>query len=85
MFGILNETILAIYVLLTKLVRVLPTLIRSRESSSFKRSHFWDVEFMTQLKQRNEIVRRFLSRLGIEQRSRVPVKVRSDECRFKRR
>lgn len=85
MFGILNETILAIYVLLTKLVRVLPTLIRSRESSSFKGSHFWDVEFVTQQKQKNEIVRRFLSSLGIEQRSRVPVMVRSDECRFKRR
>lgn len=84
MFGILNETILAIYTLLTKLVRVLPMLIRSRESS-FTRSHFPNVELLAQQKQKNEIMRRLLSCLGIEQRFRVPVQVRSNQWRVKRR
>ncbi|MFH1299973.1 MAG: hypothetical protein ABIK07_02855 [Planctomycetota bacterium] len=85
MFGILNETILAIYVLLTKLVRGLLALIRTRESSRDASGHFLDVEFITQQRQKNEIVRQLLSCLGIEQRSRVPVRVRDDRWCFKRR
>ncbi|QDV49988.1 hypothetical protein Enr17x_20140 [Gimesia fumaroli] len=85
MFGILNETILAIYVLLTKWVRVLPTLLRSREPSQLTRAHILDAESLTQLAQKSEIVRRLLSYLGVELRLRVPVKVRSDRRCFKRR
>lgn len=85
MFGILNETILAIYVLLTKWVRVLPTLFRSRESSHLTRSDLLDVESFTHQAQKIEIVRRLLSCLGVELRSRVPVKVRSDQRCLKRR
>lgn len=85
MFGILNETILAIYVLLTKWVRILPTLIRSRESSHVTGSYILDVEPFVQQAQKTEIVRRLLSCLGVELRSRVPVKVRSDRRCFKRR
>jgi len=84
MFGILNETIFAIYVLLTKLVRGLLALVRTRVSSRSTRGHLLDVELMTQQRQRNEIVRRLLSCLGIEQRSRVPVRVRVDQRCFKR-
>lgn len=85
MFGILNETIFAIYVLLTKLVRGLLALVRTRVSSRPARGHLLDVELMTQQRQKNEIVRRLLSCLGIEQRSRVPVRVRADQRCFKRR
>ncbi len=85
MFGILNETILAVYALIAKWVGVLPALIRSRECSLFARDHSSNVEFMAQQEQKNEIVRRLLSCLGIELPSRVPVKVRSNRWRFKRR
>tara|TARA_R110002095_G_scaffold18567_2_gene21388 strand:+ start:1809 stop:2066 length:258 start_codon:yes stop_codon:yes gene_type:complete len=85
MFGILNETILAIYVLLTKLVRGLLALIRTRGFSREASGHFLDVELNTQQSQENEIMRRLLSCLGIEQRSRVPVRVRADQRCFKRR
>ncbi len=85
MFGILNETILAIYVLLTKWVRVLPMLLRSHEPSHLTRAHILNVESFTHQIQKNEIVRRLLSYLGVELRLRVPVKVRSDRRCFKRR
>jgi len=40
---------------------------------------------LTQQAEENEMMRRVLSCLGIEQRLRVPVKVRSDQWCFKRR
>lgn len=85
MFGILNETILAIYTLVTKLVRVVTALIHSSESTRTSSNYAPHVELVTQQKQENERVRQLLSYLGIEQRSRVPVKVRSDRWYFKRR
>ncbi len=85
MFDILNETILTIYTLLTKLVRVVATLIRSSESTRISSKYPPHVELMTQQKQENEKVRQLLSYLGIEQRSRVPVRVHFDRRYFKRR
>lgn len=85
MFDILNATIFAVYTLFTKLVRVLPTLNCSRNRSQFSREHVSVVEFLAQQEQKNEVVRRLLSCLGIELQTRVPVKVRSDASRFKRR
>jgi len=85
MFGILNETILAVYALLAKLVRVLPSQIHLRKCSPFSREHISNVELIAQQEQKNEIVRRLLSYLGIELPSRVPVKVRSNRWRLKRR
>ena len=85
MFGILNETILAVYALIAKLVRVLPALIHSRGFSLLSRDDSSNVEIMAQQEQKNEFVRRLLSCLGIEIPSRVPVKVRSNRSRIKRR
>lgn len=85
MFGILNETILAIFVLLTRVVRVLPTLMQPWKSTRSERDFYLQVESLTQLAEENEMMRRVLSCLGIEQRLRVPVKVRSDRWCFKRR
>ncbi len=85
MSGILNETILAIFVLLTRAVRVLPTLMQPRKSTRSARDFYPQVESLTQQTEVNELMRRVLSCLGIEQRLRVPVKVRSDRWCFKRR
>ncbi|MCA9022302.1 hypothetical protein [Gimesia sp.] len=85
MFGILNETILAIFVLLTRVVRILPTLMQPWKSTRSERDFYLHVESLTQQTEENEMMRRVLSCLGIEQRLRVPVKVRSDRWCFKRR
>ena len=85
MFGILNETILAIFVLLTRVVRILPTLMQPWKSTRSERDFYLHVESLTQPTEENELMRRVLSCLGIEQRLRVPVKVRSDRWCFKRR
>lgn len=85
MFGILNETILAIYVLFTKVAKQLPTLIRSRTSRLWTDASSFSADVQTQLTERHELVRQILSCLGIDLRSKVPVKVRSDRRYFRRR
>lgn len=85
MFGILNETILAISVLLTRWVSLLPALLRSRKSSPSPRGFILDSESVTQWIRNNELVCRLLSDWGIELRERAPVKVRTDQRYFKDR
>ena len=85
MFGILNETILAIYVLFTRVAKRLPTLIRSRKSCRWTDESSFNADVQTQLTERHELLRQMLSYLGIELRSKVPVWVRSDRRYFRRR
>jgi len=85
MFGILNETILAIYVLFTKVAKRLPTLIRSRKSCRWTDECSIRADVQTQLNARHDLLRQILSCLGIEFRPRVPVRVRSDRRYFRRR
>lgn len=85
MFGILNETILAIYVLFTKVAKRLPTLIRSRKTSPWTEESSSPAHGQTQLTGQQEWVRQILSYLGIELRSKVPVPVRTDRRYFRRR
>jgi len=85
MFGILTETIIAIYVLFTKVANQLPTLIRSRKSRLETDDCSFYAQYQTQLTEQPELVRQLLSCLGIKSRSKVPVKVRSNRAYFRRR